>query len=1150
MFSAHEVMHMSKCMKEAHKRCSQHGEQYIMFSNTQKTMLCINCFRDTPADARLHCVDIDTAYAQSCKKLDRAVLSICELQGSVREGMALFKMLLEELRRNMETEKNTINSFCQGMQEAIAKTHASMIMEVQRQFESKERQFRGQLSNLGTVLPVLQAHLLLCSAFSSAANKYEFLDLSHAMIDRLIAISHLGHTARPTQSSQVRTNFRAEFGQALEPWIGSKGVAQDAGGVVPGTDRVYESTAGGGVVVLGSGIGGPAHLVHHPSHPHAHHGTAGAAPSAGGPGAQSAYFHPPSRRQQSALRAKALEGEGPFSNHCRSFDAQIKDLSQQLSNLKAQMQDLHRDIVLHQQQQQRASSSAGASMSSPPPPSTPPTPPPAAPPPPPASAAALSSSPPTAAQAQMQQQVQIEQMARVERVSRECASLEEQLERHQVELERLKSVFDAIWEEQLCRIHVEQDIFQSQMNDIIALRTEVKHLSLIAHQLEPFVKGVPVPVAPVTVMERHPAQGPSHPAGSTSVPMAQGQPSDGLTSATVGQLDPHIQSLLEHIGLLQLQDAHQMAAYRAEASAGVSGQKMDCRVHQPQQQVSSPVEENVLYMKVNPSLLSSYSIQSKGKELASRTDGVVRMRSREKVTRDTGQGASSGGGGGVSGAQGGESHLPSSKSMEASMPGIPIAVGGVGGSGSSSGAGVVVVYRKVPDGPPALPPDREMKRGGVISQLIEKVRTKEDRRKPSYSEEPRPSRKSLGEGGRGGRDDERGPMATPSSKAVAKGPRGSKGDSSGVSRYGSVPGVGRDGTKSSSLYHSVAPGGSGSSKLPPPPPPPRSEHTTSEHGKSMGGAPPPPPARRSHPSSTSQYQDDGPSSSGCVDVERIETQLKEKLQDMGRSMGRMIRSGALRDSGQSQEGAILVIDDDYQRILLSEGKARRATSADWTQSTEVQVMVHRDADGSGATSGASRGQSPPAMTSERAIAARLRGKAPTPEPAALAALADAVAAALKRKQNSCESLLASKGEKSREGRRSSVDLGRKSPGGSKGGDGGSSGGSSARSRGGRSPRIQKQRSWETFPPKRSGGSGKSSGAEDGSSGGVQGSHRFCQDPNEFQGGFELKPAGPATLKKADSFEGHEEAVRTLVAAVQENRSHHHHQSRKMKPSTN
>lgn len=53
--------------------------------------------------------------------------------------------------------------------------------------------------------------------------------------------------------------------------------------------------------------------------------------------------------------------------------------------------------------------------------------------------------------------------ARFEHVTRECAVLEEQLERHQVELERLKNVFDTLWEEQLCRIHVEQEIFQSQV---------------------------------------------------------------------------------------------------------------------------------------------------------------------------------------------------------------------------------------------------------------------------------------------------------------------------------------------------------------------------------------------------------------------------------------------------------------------------------------------------------------------------------------------------------------------------------------------------------------------------------------------------------------------------------------------------------------
>lgn len=54
--------------------------------------------------------------------------------------------------------------------------------------------------------------------------------------------------------------------------------------------------------------------------------------------------------------------------------------------------------------------------------------------------------------------------------------------------------------------------------------------------------------------------------------------------------------------------------------------------------------------------------------------------------------------------------------------------------------------------------------------------------------------------------------------------------------------------------------------------------------------------------------------------------------------------------------------------------------------------------------------------------------------------------------------------------------------------------------------AQKQRSWETFPPKRR--------------------HHMCH---------KLSAPSPMPLRKADSFEGHEEAVKSLVAAVQETR---------------
>ena len=55
-------------------QCKFHNEPFTMFCTTKKTMLCIKCFRDTSMDARLHCVDLDTAYNQGAKKLERALV--------------------------------------------------------------------------------------------------------------------------------------------------------------------------------------------------------------------------------------------------------------------------------------------------------------------------------------------------------------------------------------------------------------------------------------------------------------------------------------------------------------------------------------------------------------------------------------------------------------------------------------------------------------------------------------------------------------------------------------------------------------------------------------------------------------------------------------------------------------------------------------------------------------------------------------------------------------------------------------------------------------------------------------------------------------------------------------------------------------------
>ncbi|XP_023014622.1 uncharacterized protein isoform X4 [Leptinotarsa decemlineata] len=215
MFSTHEVVHMTKCMKEP-KKCPQHGEHYIMFSPIQNAMLCVNCFRDSPNDIRGQCVDIETAHAQASKRLERGQNAIMDLQTSVRDGIIALKGLMDELRRNMDSEKHTINTFCQGMQEAMAKTHATMIMEVQRQFESKDRIYRSQLIVLGTVMPVLQLHLVLCTTFTAAANKYQFLELCPSLIERLAVVGNLSQPVRQQQDlDRMASVFDASWEEQL-----------------------------------------------------------------------------------------------------------------------------------------------------------------------------------------------------------------------------------------------------------------------------------------------------------------------------------------------------------------------------------------------------------------------------------------------------------------------------------------------------------------------------------------------------------------------------------------------------------------------------------------------------------------------------------------------------------------------------------------------------------------------------------------------------------------------------------------------------------------------------------------------------------------------------------------------------------------------
>ncbi|XP_066493087.1 RING finger protein 207 isoform X2 [Tiliqua scincoides] len=330
MFSRHEIVSLTKRTKDIHKKCPLHVELYIMFSTEKKSMLCINCFRDMPVESRAHCIDIETAYMQGCEKLDQAVMAVKELQTSTREAIVLLKAMIEEVRNSADEEEKSINSLFSNMQEKLAERKKMLLKVVQSQYEEKEKAFKEQLAHLASLLPTLQVHLVTCSAFLSSANKAEFLDLGYQLMERLQKIVKLPHRLRPSQTSKINTEYRAEFAHCLEPLLlltPRRSVVVNAGSIGPGM--------GNSNMMSGSSCSKTLMVPGCPS--------ACEKMSLTG----SLVRKPTMHRYISTKVLLAEGGETPFTEHCRNYENMYRALQVEIQNLKDQVQELHRDLTKH-----------------------------------------------------------------------------------------------------------------------------------------------------------------------------------------------------------------------------------------------------------------------------------------------------------------------------------------------------------------------------------------------------------------------------------------------------------------------------------------------------------------------------------------------------------------------------------------------------------------------------------------------------------------------------------------------------------------------------------------------------------------------------------------------------------------------------------
>ncbi|GFN77005.1 RING finger protein 207-like [Plakobranchus ocellatus] len=315
MFSSHDMVLLTKRAREVHKKCKIHEEPYIMFSSEKKIMLCINCFRDMRIESRGHCLDLETAYKQSCKKLDLKVQAFRELQNSVREGILLFRGLVEEIKNNADKERDSIQELHTELIKRLDETKIILLQKVDSQYTEKEKTFRSQLKALLALMPTLHTHLVISSAFSGSANKFEFLDLSYVLMDRLKSIVQKQHPLHATLSGQIDSGFKSEYYKSIEPLL-----------YVPiqRPTLTTSACAASGVSAVSTGTscpGSPVTFKITPTHSRRSNGLNGA-------------------------KVKFIDAKGQFAEHCREFENAHRDLLHRFEQMKSQCQELQRDLTM------------------------------------------------------------------------------------------------------------------------------------------------------------------------------------------------------------------------------------------------------------------------------------------------------------------------------------------------------------------------------------------------------------------------------------------------------------------------------------------------------------------------------------------------------------------------------------------------------------------------------------------------------------------------------------------------------------------------------------------------------------------------------------------------------------------------------------
>ncbi|CAG0879042.1 unnamed protein product [Cyprideis torosa] len=398
MFANHDVVPLTRQVQDVYSKCQAHGEPYITFSSTRKKMFCISCLREIHGDNRLQCVDLEIAYQQGAQKLEKALTGLEDVQASVREGLTTLRAKMDELRANVDAEKAAILQFQDTLERIIKETKNRLFQELESQLEKRDRGIRGHLSTLGSIYLMIRIQLSLGHAFLQAASQTEFLSLGYSLLDRIAAVAHLNYPLNPQVGTSIRaTGFQGEFSRALEPLfppsMGAQGFANFH------SEPVDE-------------------------------------------------FGRPRRPSLGRIKAKCMETQGPFADHCRAFDSMMKDTVVRFDMIKEQIGHLHKEML-----NLKNSGSQG-----------------------------------------LMQYVQQKNAGRqhLDEILAEASRLERDMGSSREKVEQLRNIFARSWDETVSRVHAERALFDAQILELNSIQMENSRIRQILIQLEPYLTdGVP-----------------------------------------------------------------------------------------------------------------------------------------------------------------------------------------------------------------------------------------------------------------------------------------------------------------------------------------------------------------------------------------------------------------------------------------------------------------------------------------------------------------------------------------------------------------------------------------------------------------------------------------------------------------------------------